>query len=164
MEALEALAATNIKVSEAKNSLIALKKDEDKYLTEREQKELARIQNILDESASLLTRIKTNYEGVHEILKYASELASFVGEAQQNFKQLLEEYEERDKAWQVKMTKIEKDMDDHKKKVAIDTSFIENERKNIAQAHKNIEDQWKKIADERGTLDRAIKRLKEKRI
>ena len=60
MEALEKLAATNLLISNAKNALFKLKEDEARYLSEREQKTLDKIQKVFEDSETILNNAKKN--------------------------------------------------------------------------------------------------------
>lgn len=164
MDALKALADTNMKISEAKNALATIKKDEAEYITAREAKALDAIQRVLDDSAALIKQAKENYTELGDLYKSASELATFVIEAQGNFKKMIADFEERNVLWQEKVTKQEAEMVSLWKQIKTDKTEIANEKKNIARAQKKLDDDKKKIADEWGEIERAIKRLKENRI
>ena len=162
MEALEKLAATNLLISNAKNALFKLKEDEARYLSEREQKTLDKIQKVFEDSETILNNAKKNYAELGELLNTASVLAKFIVEGQENFSKLLSYFDERDTLWQEKVAKKEKELSLLLKRIKAEETVLENERKNIQKAQIALTEQEKKIADKWGEIEREIKRLKDK--
>jgi hypothetical protein len=163
MDALKALSETNIQISNAKNALFKLQEDETTYLTEREQKALRRIQAALENSSDLIQQTKDNYAEVHDLLKSATELATFIIEAQGNFKQLLADFEERNTIWEADIAKQEERLAELKKQSIADAALIANEKKNIAKEHVKIAHEKQKIDDAWGEIKREINRLKDRK-
>lgn len=164
MDTVKELAATNIKISEAKNILFKLQEQETEYLEEREKKALARIDKVLEDSRELLANAKGNYEEIHEFCRTITSFAEFLSEAHTKFGGVLESFKERNDEWNKELDRQNAELAEIRKNITIERSLLANEKKNIEEARKSIEKEMKKMVDERGTLDRAIKRLKEGRI
>lgn len=164
MDATKELAATNMKISEAKNIIFKLQEDETKYLEEREKKALERIDKVLDDSRELLDLAKGNYNEVHEFCKTITTFANFLSEAHTKFGGILESFKERNDEWNKEIDRQNAELAETRKNILIERSLLENEKKNIEKARQEIEKAMIKMKDERATLDRAITRLKEERI
>lgn len=164
MDSVKELAATNLKISEAKNIIFKLQEDETVYLEEREKKALVRIDKVLEDSRELLDLTKGNYNEVHEFCKTISSFANFLSEAHTKFGGVLESYKERNDEWNIEIDRQNAELEEIRKNITIERSLLANEKKNIEKAREGIEKEMKKMVDERGTLDRAIIRLKEGRI
>lgn len=164
MDSLKALAETNIKVSEARETLSKLQEEETDYLVKRERKALGRIQKVHDESAELVKQTTENYQEVHEICNSVSQLAGFLVEAYASFTCLRETFDEKAEAWELNAKDQEHALINLKTLAQADRVKIENEKKSVERAKELIEQDRRKLADERGTLERAIARLKANKI
>lgn len=139
MDSAKELAATNIKISEAKNIIFKLQEDETTYLEEREKKALVRIDKVLDDSRDLLAKAHENYNEVHEFCRTINEFASFLSETQSKFQDLLTEFKDRDDAWGNEVKRREKEFADLRTAIDIDKTIIENDKKTIEKAKESIE-------------------------
>lgn len=164
MVALEALAATNLKVSEARGTLIKLEETETEYLIGRERRAMERIQEVHDDSSDLLKATQTNYDGVHQILSTVSGFSDYLSKAYDEFKGMLDSFEERNREWEANCKIWEDKVIETKNEIKVEQTKIYNEKKNIERQQTKIEMDRMKIEDDRGTLERAITRLKENRI
>lgn len=164
MESLQALAETNMQISEAKALLSQIREDEVSYLAEREKKALARIQKIHDESEEIARKTKENYAEVHEICVLASGMVGFVHESHRQLSELAQTLEEKSVEWEKQEEKVLADLAETKKLLYADRIKVQNERKGLENAKKAFAKDVKKLQDDRGTLERAIKRIKEGRI
>lgn len=164
MDSLKALAETNMKVSETKNILIKLEETETEYLVGREKKAMERIQKVHDDSADLLKETHSNYELTSSLLTSVSASADFLGTAYEQFKGLLTDFEERNEVWEKNCEKWEANAAEVRQKIKVDQVKLENAKKSQEIREKAIENSLIKLADDEGTLKRAIGRLKEGRI
>ena len=164
MEALESLAKTNLKVSEAKVILANIKEEEDVYTKEREERVLKKIDKILEESNHILEDAYKNYNDIHNLSKDSSEFVSFLTEAHDSLSEMLEVFESKTDAWEANVKIREDKIEEIKKKILVDRIQIKNDQDSIDARNKEIANERRKIHSDRGALDRAIKRLKENRI
>ncbi len=164
MDSVRALADTNIKIGEAKNTLIKLQEQETSYLAEREEKVLSRIQKILDDSKDLLAEAQSNYSKIRELNGTVSSFTEFLKGAYQAFLELLKNFRERNDLWDNKVSEIEKGFEDIKRQIDSDKVRIKNDQDSMERAKASMALERRKIDDDRATLERAIKRLKEGKI
>jgi len=164
MEAIKALAETNMKISEAKNALALIKKEEVSYLEQREKEATERVSRILGESNELVKQTKGNYEDIKQFLNTVSSLALSVVESQETLELLIASFNEKSRLWEAETKKQEEEIEEIKKHMVADKAYIQAEHKNIQKQHEKIRNEQKKLDADRGTLERAIKRLKEGRI
>lgn len=164
MEALEALAHTNIKVGEARGLLSQLKADETKYLAERDKKALESIQNILTESQEELKNAFSNYE---EIKKFASDASNFsqaLLESYNEFLELKKTFDEYTTSFEENIKVTQSQLEETKKQIKVDRMQLKADQEAVSRAWKQIALDKIKIKDERQTLERAMARLKENKI
>lgn len=164
MDSVNLLAQTNVKIGIAKGALIKLEQEETAYLEEREKKAVGRIQKLFDDSKELLEGIKSNYQEVKQLLRDASSLSDFLVKAYEQFKALVNEFNERDAAWQAQVAQKEEEFGKIRQQIDNDKVRIKNDRDGIQKAKASLVVERRKIDDDRQTLARAITRLKEGRI
>lgn len=164
MEALRALSAVTMKISEAKNSLVKLQETETEYFVSREKKALDRIQKVLDDSHSLIEQANQNYDSIEEFVKLVTAGADLLAEALEKFEALSVR---RDEYYVLR----NKDLDHREETIAslmkgirIKEEGIAAGKKQVEMGNKKLREGNKKLQDDRDTLDRAIARLKDGRI
>ncbi len=140
MDIVKELAATNMKISDAKNILFKLQEDETVYLEIREKKALAQIEKILDESKELLDKTHENYDEIHDLCVSVCSFADFLTEAHGKFQGLLETYKESSDRWDAEFAKRHAELAEIKKNLAVERSIIENEKKGIEKAKQKIKE------------------------
>lgn len=160
MQAMEKLASTNLEVSNARNALFKMKEDETSYINEREKRTLERIAKLLDDSEEILNKTKNNYAELDDLLNTVSGVAKFITEAQGNFHQMIQDFEERDVLWQAKVAKHESELKETLKSIQIREVFLANEKKNIEKSKLILSEEKKKIDDKWAEIARELKRLK----
>lgn len=164
MDALQALSATNLKIGEAKNALSKLQEIETEYLEGREKKALTRINSVLDNSRELLKNTQENYEEVQTLLNTAATFADYLTEAQEKFQTIVEKLNEKADLWEKTIEIQEIEISKQKDNIKLQQSLIESAQKNIEAKEKQLEIKARRIEDQRGTLERAINRLKEGKV
>lgn len=164
MEALKALSDTNMKIGEARATLIKLEEQETSYLEEREKKVLARIQKVLDDSKELLAEAQANYTQIRELRNTVSSVTDFLSKAYEAFMGMLKDFREKNDLWDNKVSEIEEGFAKIRQEINNDKVRIKNDREALERWEKSLDLQRKKIDSDRGELDRAINRLKEGRI
>lgn len=164
MDSVKNLAEMNIKISDAKTALSKLKELETEYIEAREKKTLAKIDEILDESKELTKQIQSNHTKIKTFTQNISTFSAFMLEAHQDFSKLLDNFEEEQKGWEVKIKEREKDLEEEKKNILIQKNQIANDTKTLENKFKELEKERKKIEDLKGIIDRKIIRFKQGKI
>lgn len=164
MEALNALAQTNLKIGEARGLLVKLQEDETFYLIERERKAEMVIQGMLERSGTLLAEISKNYAEVMEYSRDVASLGEFIVSMSEDLRRMVEEFDAKDAAWWVKVGKQNEEFEKIRKDIKRDQILVNNDRIAVEAEKAKIALAWRKISDENSQIERAIKRLKENRI
>lgn len=163
-DSVRELAETSLKISEIKNSLLELENTKDEYIAKREKETIGKIQKLFDNSENLITKIRKNNEEVHTLYTTVSSYKEFLDEGLADFKNMLDEFNERSKLWDKKVEKQYDEFRELENKTKIDKEQIRKGKEEIEEANEQIRKAKIKIADERQTLSRAIERLKNKQI
>lgn len=164
MDSLKALADTNMKIGEARGTLVKLQEVETGYLVEREAKAVAVIQKVVENSADLLKEVKTNYREVHDLCSVASSFAEFLVEAYGSFSALKTAFDEKSTLWEAQVKEKEAEFAEIRKQIKQDNVLLANDKESLEKAKKALDIDRKKVVADRGEVERAIKRLKENRI
>jgi len=164
MDSVRALAETNMKIGEAKSTLLKLQEQETSYLEEREKKVLARIEKILDDSKDVLAEAQANYSKVRELFGTVSSVSSFLTKAYEAFVGMLTDFREKNDLWDNKVSSIEESFAKIRQEINSDKIRIKNDQEALERAKRGLALEQRKIVSDRGELDRAITRLKEGRI
>ena len=164
MEGMRGLADTNIKISDAKNILFKLEETETEYLEEREKKAVKRIQQVLEDSKDVLDMVQKNY---YEVTQFNNTVSSFADSVMELYGKLvtcLDKFDEKSDLFEKETLRQSNEFNEIKKQIKIDQVSNENEKSNIEKAKESLAERERKLESDRGTLDRAIKRLKEGKI
>jgi len=164
MDALKALADTNIAVSRAKETLQVLEENEAKYLLEREKKVVERVGKALNDSAQLVEQTIQNYELVKGFSDSVTEAGKKVSEVVESIEKHSALHEARVSAWEAKCNEQDAWISEQKKVIHLGHISLNSEKEGIEKRKKLLDQIERKLVDERGTLERAIKRLKEGKI
>ena len=164
MDSMKALANTNMKIGEAKSTLLKLEEQETSYLEEREKKVLVRIDKILEDSKGLLAEAQANYSEIRELNTTVSSFSDFLLKAYDSFVGMLKDFREKNELWDSKVTAIEEGFAQIRQDISNDKIRINNDQEALERAKGVLRDEQRKIVSDRGELERAITRLKEGRI
>lgn len=164
MDALKGLADTNLKISEARNALVQLQEQETEYLVSRERKAVARIQRVLEESRTLLEETNRNYEIIEDFGRSVREGTQFLTEANESFQKLLEAKDQHYQDWETDIKNQEETIVSLRNGLKLELSTVQSEKSQVEVAKMNLVKEKRKLDDERGTLARAIQRLKNNKI
>lgn len=156
MDVLKVLADTNIKISEAKNTLFKIQEDETEYLKKREEKALVKVQKVLDESKEILDKAHSNYEDTHKFCQTISNYSDFLGEAHGKFTDMLDLFNEKNELWDKNAKLQYEEIARQRKIVEQDTKDIETREKAIKEALKIIENEKILIASRQASLKIAL--------
>lgn len=162
MNALTALANTNIEVSKAKELLFKMKENENEYLVLREKKAIAHIQKIIDDSQNILSKARDNYYETTQFYNTVSSFSSSLNESYLIFQEMLRDFEEKNTLWENSMKEREEKVKEFIKNIDEDRIRISNDKKGIESQKKLLDEEKIRINDMRGTVEREIIRLKQK--
>lgn len=164
MGSLKAIVEANLKVSEALETLNNLKKEETQYFEERELQALENIKLVLVESSELLRECNENYLQISEFKEEVTSFASKLVDLHEGLIEIKKEFEERDKLWKEDLDRQFKIIEERRNKVNADRISLDNEKKSFNKEKKRLDDGFKKLESDRGTINRTIERLKNNRI
>lgn len=160
MDALRALSETNLEVSKVKKVLEDLKSDESVYIKEREEKVLAKIQTLLDESKEITKETVGNYTAIQDLMKETRILSQFVVEAHGELTELIKTFEETTKDWDAEVKNMQNELAEVRKQLKVEAIQIKNDQDSIEKRKKEVKNEERKVKDQRETLERALNRLK----
>lgn len=160
MDALRALSETNLAVSKAKEGLETLKKEQSAYIKEREEKVLAQIRAMLDESKEITQQTYANYCEIQDLATNSSVLAKFLVEAHSELVGLIRVFEKTTEKWEAEVTEMQDELGEARKQIKVDAIQIKNDQEAIESRKKEIKNEERKVKDQRETLERALNRLK----
>lgn len=164
MQSLRALAEVNLKVSEALTTLSGLKKEETEYFETRENEALEKIREVLAESKDLLKECDENHAQIQEFSVEVTDFASKLTIMHQWLKDLVKDFNERNELWSKELEKQRSEIQEKRNQIKAEKQIIENDRKSLDMAKKVFAGEQKKLDSDRGTVERAIERLKNNRI
>lgn len=153
MKSMEALAQTNIKISEAKNLLTKLQEEETEYLIEREKKALSKIEKAYEESRDLIKQTDDNYEKIKELHNTVAQVCNFITESYEKLGGLRETFNKRSDLWEREYQRqctelgiIKKDIETQQKRIKKDEEGIEEKRKGIEEQKALIESRQQQLS------------------
>jgi len=158
--AIKELADTNMKISEAKNSLSKLKDIEVSYIEEREKKTINKIDNILKDSQDVLDKVKENYSSAHDLHNSAIVMSSSVEELTEKLIKLVDLFNENSTNWDKEVESKEKELLSIKNQLKTYKTKIDNDRLALLSKEKTIKQKERFVNDKYETLLRAIKRTR----
>lgn len=138
MQALQTLADTNLKISEAKNTLLRLQEEETDYLVSREKKAVEKIEQVVKDSQSLVNEIKDNHEKVQEFYQTVSSFTGFMTETYDKFHHISEDFEKRTEAWEIKVKTQMSDVSLIRKEVQKDREKLDKELEALKDKEKGL--------------------------
>lgn len=160
MESIKALSDVNLKISDAKNTLFRLQEEETDYLILREKKAMERIQKVIDDSKEMIKEADENHGQIKELIIGVTQISENLTRLYSGFQDLSKEFEERNVLWEADIGKQQDDIAEARKEIKIEKVQIENDKKSIQQTKVKQENDQKKLDSDRGTVQRAIERLK----
>lgn len=164
MEAIEAIAALNLKISETSNNLRELQEKEAEYLVLREEKAVARVTKALNDSSEMLQEINKNYESITILKNSVFDLCEYVATVKSSFDLLIARHDESVAQHENHITEQEQKISQAREEIRIQKEVIEQEIKSIERQKEDLKKQEIKNNDERATLERAIARIKKGKV
>lgn len=164
MEALQALSGVTLQISQSRADLNKLQESETVYLLEREEKAIARIRKVLDDSHALVEETNKNYELIHDLAVAVGEGTNFLHEAYEKFKALVETFEKKEIERERDIKNQEETVEGLRRLLKIEKVAIDSARNQVEADKKELKAKTFKFNDDQAALIRAINRLKEGRI
>lgn len=158
-EALTALSNVNLKISEARNTLIKLEEIETEYLVSRENKAMDRIKNVLESSKELVAETNKNYEIIKDFARSVTQSSNFLTEAHKSFSELIDEKDKYYQSWEKDIKNQEEAIVQIQNGLKIQMTAVESGKKQIEVGKSNLETERRKIEDMRGRLQQTIRRF-----
>jgi uncharacterized protein YukE len=163
-DTLKELADVNVKISEARNELLEIESSKNDYIKLREDETIQRVNKVLKSSEKVIKMAHSNYEEVRTFVNTVSGYKAAVDEGYSTLKDIIKDFNEYQDEWEKQNEDQIHSLSDLEKKVKKDRELLGRERKDVEKFKKSVELERRKVADDRGTLNRAIKRLKSKKI
>lgn len=164
MEALQMLSDTNLKISEAKSTLVRLRSEEKDFLDSREKKVIERVEQALAESEKIVNETIKSYEFVKEYAAEVRNIAQAVISAVDLIVARDEHFDRRVTEWEKKCNSQEAALAQQKQVIESGHVLLNSEKESIKRQKISLGASERKLAADRASLDNAIKRLKEGRI
>lgn len=164
MDSLKALTDTNMKVSEAKGALMKIKEMESAYLADREKKAVTVVTDALAQSEQILNDTTKNYAEVRELATTAWGLADKVVRMHDEFAEIMGLFDQKSALWEAQTEAQKASFVLLNKQISLDRAHLANDREAIDARTKRLTERERKLADDRGALERAITRLKAGKI
>ncbi len=164
MQAAKELADINVLVSQGKALLKKIQEDKDSFVESQKKEVIDVIHKLVEESKNLFEEAKSNYAGVHEFHETLMGFSKFLQDGQAEFKKMLADFAEASTAERKEIEEAREEVRKLRQQVEADANENVREKKALAVAKGFIERDRLKLADDQGTIARAINRLKENRI
>lgn len=164
MEALNALAQTNLDISAAKEILSKMQEEETEYLISREKKAIDRLKKVMQDSKDLVDETNKNYEFITNFVRTVHDSTTFLAEALAVFTSVTQLFHNKQEAWEIDCKEQEETINNIRNGIKISQEKLENDQKALAMRMQEMENIRRKLEDERGTLARAVERLKQGKI
>jgi len=164
MDALKALADTNMKVSEAQNALFKIQQEETTYVVAREARAVKAVQRVLEESRDLVAETKQNYQDVEDLAVTTGSFADKVMQMADDLERVAENFDNYSIQWEREADERLAEMKEIRKGLDTRAHLLDNEKKALDARTLGLNEREKKIRDREGVLERKITRLNEKKL
>lgn len=162
MNALKALSETNMKVSEAKATLIKIEETKQRYFKLRDDEAKARVANIVAESAEALEQARQNYYETTQLYHTVSSFAIALLETSESVHGMVADFEREKLAWDISLKEQESSLATLRQEIDSDALKIQGEKEGIKRQLALLQIEKAKVADMRGTIEREINRMSKK--
>lgn len=162
METLRELSKAEMKVNEAKATLLELQKGTADFVADREAKTIEKIKGVWKESGEIVNKISENYEKVHEFYTITASLAAFIEEANEKLTESVQNFNKHSELWEENTEKERKRLEEIRKKVDYDALIVEEGKKTIAKQRLENEKELGRIASKQRQLKAALEEINKK--
>ena len=164
MDALSGLASLNMKISDARSSLLKIEEQESDYIKEREVRVSKKITDLLEESAGILKKVSENYEEVHEFVGIVTGFSDFLEQSHERLQKLRKTQENNEEEWSKTIEKQQKEIDAIKDGIKVDRTVLDKDKESLLRKEQSLRKLEKQLQDKEGAINRKITRFKEGRI
>lgn len=158
----KAMAETTMKISMAKAELFKLQEAETIYLVEREKRAMEKINQTVTDNQSLIDEAKNNVEIVQKWSESLVSFSDFLDGLHAQFLELLEDFNQRNDAWEKKLNDQLSEIAEMRKHIRADQIRITNDRKGIERREKLLADKQEVIESRQAQIKSALEILKQK--
>lgn len=160
LKSLKALADINIKVSAIKNTLSELEKTEKEYIEKRENEVHEKIQEILKESALLLSTTKHNFEEVKSFHNETTTIVDTLNEMYSKYIHFVEKFEEKTAVWEKTYKKQLEEIATLRKEAENQQKVNEKDKEDIKKQQKKLREDTAHLESKQQTLLASIEEIK----
>lgn len=164
MKALEALAATNMEISRAKEAFALLKKSEDAYLFEREKKAQELVEGVLQGSKEVLKEAHSYFAEAKDFQNIVKSFAASIAEMSGEVKKVVDAFESKQAAWEESINGQQQEIEHQKRALISEKAALVSAKAHVESEKKANNEFNRRLMDERATINRAIERLKKNKI
>jgi len=158
------LSQLGVAIAEGRAVLEKLKSETTTYVTEREEKAIQKVKEILEESRDALAEVDKNHETLTSYLTDARAYVRSITGLYDTFAQLVLTFEKSTDALEDQLDRKRAEIAKVQLEIRRQFSHLAGERAALKSDKIKREEEWRKIHDRAATLERGIKRLKENRI
>lgn len=160
INSLKILADTNLKISEAKNTLLKLQEEEKEYLQKREEEVHLMIAKVLDDSKDLLEETKYNYKEVKNFHNVTLSFSDFLKEMYEKYRIFVEGFNERSDLWNEIYNKQIEEIGELRKDIDKDNEEIKRKNKTLEEDKEKLKKDRRHVESQQQTLETSYKELK----
>lgn len=164
MQVLQEMAQINVLISQGKAEIEALEGEKKDFFEKRDKELLDRIKETLSDSKQLIDDVKSNYKEVHEFYELLKTFSDFLSESHKKYSEMVADFNRNHLEYKKQIDIEIEELSRLQKEVLTDKISIENDRKFILKKKKELENESRLIADQRGTLQRAWAELEKKKL
>lgn len=162
MQIVQEIAQINVLISQGKAELLALEGEKKEFFEKRDKELLDRIKGVLSDSKQLLDDTKSNYKEVHEFYELLKSFSEYISTSHKDFSEMVIDFNRNHVEYKKQIDNEREELSRLQKDVLSDKISIESDRKFILVKKKELENESRLIADQRGTLKRAWDELSKK--
>jgi len=163
-DTLKDIADLNVKVSEARNTLLEIEKEKESFIAKREKQTVVKITKVVKESEEMLSKATNNYEQVNTLVRVVTGYTESIREAHEDLKVLVKDYSEKNTLWEKNYENQVHSLSHLEKRINDDKKALKKEFSELAKQKELLGKQRIKLEDEKETIKRSIKRLKKGKI
>lgn len=160
INSLKILADTNLKISDAKNTLQKLQEEEKEYLQKREAEVHLMITKVLEDSKDLLEKTKHNYKEVKNFHNVTLSFSEFLKEMYEKYRVFVEDFDKRSELWNEIYNKEIEEIGELKKDIARDNEEIKRKNKTLEEDQEKLKKDRRHVESQQQTLEISYKELK----
>lgn len=164
MTSAKALVNLNIEISEARNVLFKLQSEETSFIENREKKTFKAIQALVETSKDLIKEAELHHGEIKELFIETTQFLQRVQEVYTALQELRVTVTSSMNLFETNVSEHEGQVADIQKQFLAERASITSDKKFVIREKNKLQQEWRKIEDEKSTISRTIERLKNNRI